>query len=119
VTVEVQDVIEDVATGTTQLRDVTLIDEVEIADGPQVGLADAPDVIQLGPSDELEVQEVLIHENIETGFAGPPGPPGPGGAGSTNLYIQDTNPNMTEPGVWWETDGAGNLETLWVETDGA
>lgn len=46
--------------------------------------------------------------------SGPPGPPGP--PGPNNLFIQQTNPNMTSPGLWWEIDALKNLTTLWVET---
>jgi len=36
-----------------------------------------------------------------------------------NVIVQQTDPGMTNRGMWWQTDGAGNLVTLWVETAGA
>lgn len=36
------------------------------------------------------------------------------------IFIQHLPPMYTGgPYVWWETDGAGNLVTQWVETNGA
>lgn len=65
--------------------------------------------------------------NGATGAEGPQGPQGPQGfqgiqgpAGPANLFIQETAPVTAQPVYqWWETDGAGNLVTLWVETNGA
>lgn len=34
---------------------------------------------------------------------------------ASNVFVQQTNPGQTNPGMWWETDGSGNLVTLWVE----
>ena len=36
-----------------------------------------------------------------------------GGGGATNVFVQPTNPNMTEPGLWIDTSG-GNF-TFWIE----
>lgn len=43
---------------------------------------------------------------------------GPGSAG--NLRVQNSNPDLTEPGVWIQTGlGAGGADmTIWVETGG-
>lgn len=36
--------------------------------------------------------------------------------GSGNLFVQPTNPGMTEPGLWIQTEiGADNDMTFWVE----
>jgi hypothetical protein len=44
----------------------------------------------------------------------------PGAGGVQNLVIQQVAPTTTEPVYqWWETDGSGNLVTLWIETNGA
>lgn len=39
--------------------------------------------------------------------------PAGGGGGATNMFVQTTNPGMTEPGLWIDTSG-GNL-SFWVE----
>lgn len=57
--------------------------------------------------------QVQVVEVVARGPQGPPG--GGGGGGSGNVFIQQENPNMTEPGMWWETDAAGELVTLWIE----
>jgi hypothetical protein len=38
------------------------------------------------------------------------------GSGGSNVYVQQNNPNMTSPGVWYQIDASGNLVTVWVET---
>jgi hypothetical protein len=39
------------------------------------------------------------------------------GLSPQNLFVQPTNPNMTSPGMWWETTAVGgDLVTAWVET---
>lgn len=40
----------------------------------------------------------------------------PGPAGSNRLYIQQSQPSEPPPWVWYETDGAGELVTIWVNT---
>jgi hypothetical protein len=35
--------------------------------------------------------------------------------GGTNLFVQQTNPNMTEPGIWVELNPNGTVKTFWVE----
>ena len=42
---------------------------------------------------------------------GPQGPPG-----NDNLFIQETEPTVTIPYAWFQTDELGNLVTLWINT---
>lgn len=40
----------------------------------------------------------------------------------SRVYVQQNAPGDVPAGVdymWWETDGAGSLVTLWVETNGS
>lgn len=39
-----------------------------------------------------------------------------GGVGAPqNVFVQEANPNMTGPGVWFELRSDGTLKTIWVE----
>lgn len=38
----------------------------------------------------------------------------PAGTSGASVFVQDTNPGMTDPGLWIDTSG-GNL-TFWIET---
>lgn len=68
-----------------------------------------PDQIEVREATHIEVGEAT---HIDVGIGGP--------AGISNLFIQQAAPITTELVYqWWETDGAGNLVTLWVETNGA
>lgn len=39
-----------------------------------------------------------------------------GVAGDRNVFIQETDPALAVPYVWFQTDGSGNLVTLWINT---
>lgn len=45
------------------------------------------------------------------GVDGVDGAPGP-----ANLFVQETDPGLTMNGIWVETDGSGNVVTMWIET---
>lgn len=40
--------------------------------------------------------------------------PAIGTGGGVPVFVQDTDPALTDPYVWFEVDGAGNLVTIWV-----
>lgn len=69
------------------------------------------------------VAEVAIIEIItgpqgpqgEQGEQGPQGIPGPqGDSGPENLVVSDTDPGLTEPGLWIQDLGGGDF-TFWIE----
>lgn len=35
--------------------------------------------------------------------------------GRADLFVRQTNPNMTTPGVWVQLNPNGTLKTVWVE----
>lgn len=52
------------------------------------------------------------------GPAGPAGPPGADGEdGPQNLFVQQAEPVMTEPGMWVELWPNGAVKTVWVGTN--
>lgn len=35
--------------------------------------------------------------------------------GGTPVFVQQTNPGMTQPGIWIETNPDGTIKTFWIE----
>jgi hypothetical protein len=62
---------------------------------------------------ELETVEVI--EAGPQGLKGDPGEPGePGAPGPENLVVSETDPGLTEPGLWIQIFPNGDA-TFWVE----
>lgn len=69
---------------------------------------------------EEEIPNVLLNGSVyETPHISiyVPGEPGtPGLAGPQNLFVQQTQPVMNIPGVWFETNPDETVHTIWVGT---
>ncbi len=79
------------------------------------------DTLRLVMSDgRVRISEGKRFKFISGGPRGPQGIPGQrglkGDTGPSNLFIQQANPAMADPGMWWELNPDGSLKTLWVET---
>lgn len=83
-----------------------------------------------GDTAVLRTPEVmLIQTTLDPGIAVDvsPGPPtvievgtivragGGTGTGVQQVYVQQTDPGLVDPGLWFETNPDGSLKTLWVE----
>lgn len=66
--------------------------------------------------DLSEQQTVINIEVSEMGLRGIPGEDGTNGSGTTNVFIQETNPNLPSNYIWFEIDNTGSLTTMWVNT---
>lgn len=111
--------------------------DVVVTDGPDDATLVVVDGNPPAPVITTPVEAVVVtSERGDTGPQGDPGDPGADGApgpqgdpglagadgatgpqgnpGPQNLFVQDSNPGMTEPGLWIETN-AGDVVTFWVE----
>lgn len=52
---------------------------------------------------------VVIKPGGVKGDKGDPGDPGTGGGGSSNTYIQQTDPAIATPYIWFKTDIDGHV----------
>lgn len=64
----------------------------------------------------MPLNDIVVVEVVErgrqgvSGEEGDPGPPGP-----SNLVVSQTNPGLTEPGLWIELHPDNTVKTFWVE----
>jgi len=83
---------------------------------PSVVTGAGATLVSPGPSPVVVSPVPVVLVTSQRGEQGIPGPVGPGGGGggTQNLYVQQTQPVFTGPGLWVETNADTTLKTFWV-----